>query len=64
MLIRKKVSPSFNTFETKGRILFEYNDKVYKKIWKKKKEKKKKRRSKKANIELAWFNLRAYVCSK
>ena len=39
MLIRKKVSPSFNTFETKGGILFEYNDKVYKKIWKKKKKK-------------------------
>ena len=44
MLIRKKVSPSFNTFETKGGILFEYNDKVYKKIWKKKKEKKKKKK--------------------
>ena len=40
MLIRKKVRPSFNTFETKGGILFEYNDKVYKKIWKKKKKKK------------------------
>ena len=40
MLIRKKVSPSFNTFETKGGILFEYNDKVYKKIWKKEKIKK------------------------
>ena len=40
MLIRKKVRPSFNTFETKGAILFEYNDKVYKKIWKKKRKKK------------------------
>ena len=29
-----------------------------------KRKNKKRRRSKKANIELAWFNLRAYVCSK
>ena len=47
MLIRKKVSPSFNTFETKGGILFEYNDKVYKKIWKKKKKEGKKEEVKK-----------------